>query len=142
MSSGSASHGLPRSLVAGNQTERAGRFLRELNLPCDVLATSDEWGVGKPNVAFFDKLVAVSGHDRHEIAYVGDRLDNDIAPAAEAGLVTVWVRRGPWGYVLRPRELMVAGSLPEDAPTLIVATLSDLVTELNAGRIAAMNRRD
>ena len=127
--------------VAGNQTERAGRFLRELNLPCDVLATSDEWGVGKPNVGFFDKLVAVSGHERHEIAYVGDRLDNDIAPAAEAGLVTVWVRRGPWGYVLRPRELMVAGSLPEDAPTRTVATLSDLVTDLNAGRIADTNGR-
>lgn len=54
--------------VAGNQTERAGRFLRELNLPCDVLATSDEWGVAKPDVAFFDKLAAVSGRDRRENA--------------------------------------------------------------------------
>jgi HAD superfamily hydrolase (TIGR01549 family) len=125
--------------VAGNQTERAGRFLRELNLPCDVLATSDECGVGKPNVGFFDKIVAVSGHERHEIAYVGDRLDNDIAPAAEAGLITVWVRRGPWGYILRPRELTIAGSLAEDAPTRTVATLTDLVTDLNAGRIADTN---
>ena len=38
--------------IAGNQTSRAGRFLRELNLPCDVLATSDDWGVAKPDVAF------------------------------------------------------------------------------------------
>jgi FMN phosphatase YigB (HAD superfamily) len=126
--------------VAGNQTERAGRFLRELNLPCDVLATSDEWGVGKPDVAFFDKLVAVSGHDRHEIAYVGDRLDNDIAPAARAGLFTVWVRRGPWGYILNPRDQMLAGTLPRDAPSLTVATLSDLVTKLNAERIAGTGR--
>ncbi len=124
--------------VAGNQTERAGRFLRELNLPCDVLATSDEWGVGKPNVGFFDKMVAVSGHERHEIAYVGDRLDNDIAAAARAGLITVWVRRGPWGYILRPAAELLAGRLPEDAPSLMVATLSDLVTNLNAGRIARM----
>lgn len=65
--------------------------------------------MGKPNVAFFENLVAVSGHERHEIAYVGDRLDNDIAPAAEAGLVTVWARRGPWGYILRPNELMGCG---------------------------------
>jgi len=127
--------------VAGNQSARAGRFLQELNLPCDVLATSDEWGVAKPDVAFFDKLAAVSGHDRHEIAYVGDRLDNDIAPAARAGLITVWVRRGPWGYVLRPRELMIAGSLPEDAPSLTVATLSDLITDLNVGRIADTSKR-
>src|SRR6266487_936444 len=110
--------------------------LRELNLPCDLLATSDEWGAAKPDTAFFDKLVAVSGHDRHEIAYVGDRLDNDIVPAARAGLFTIWVRRGPWGYVLRPRNPLLAGKLPEDAPSLTVATLSDLVTELNADRIA------
>jgi HAD superfamily hydrolase (TIGR01549 family) len=122
--------------VAGNQGARAGRFLRELNLPCDELATSDQWGVAKPDAAFFDKLVAVSGHERDEIVYVGDRLDNDIAPAAEAGLVTAWVRRGPWGHILRPRELMGSGSLPEDAPTLTVTTLTDLVTHLNVGRIA------
>ena len=94
--------------VAGNQTARAGRFLRELNLPCDVLATSDEWGAEKPGAAFFDKMVAVSGHARAETAYVGDRLDNDIAPAARAGLFTVWLRRGPWGYILQPGKSPVA----------------------------------
>lgn len=122
--------------VAGNQTARAGRFLRELNLPCDALATSDEWGVTKPDVAFFDKLAAVSGHERHEIAYVGDRLDNDIAPAARAGLCTVWVRRGPWGRILQHGALTLVGRLPENAPSTTIAMLSDLVTELNAGRVA------
>jgi FMN phosphatase YigB (HAD superfamily) len=45
----------------------------------------------KPNVAFFDKLVAASGDDPGEIAHVGvgDRLDNDIGPAARAGLCAV-----------------------------------------------------
>jgi HAD superfamily hydrolase (TIGR01549 family) len=86
--------------IAGNQTTRAGRFLRELNLPCDVLATSDDWGVTKPDVAFFHKLIAVSGHQPHEIAYVGDRLDNDLGPAASTGLHTVFVKRGPWGYII------------------------------------------
>jgi HAD superfamily hydrolase (TIGR01549 family) len=86
--------------IAGNQTTRAGHFLRELKLPCDVLATSEDWGVTKPDVAFFSKLIAVSGHQPHEIAYVGDRLDNDLGPAAEAGLRTVFVRRGPWGYII------------------------------------------
>jgi len=119
--------------VAGNQTARAGRFLREMNLPCDVLATSDEWGATKPDTGFFDKLVAVSSHDRSEIAYVGDRLDNDIGPAARAGLFTVWVRRGPWGYILHPSEPFVADRLPETAPSLTVSTLAELVTELNEG---------
>lgn len=112
--------------VAGNQTTRAGRFLRELNLPCDVLATSDDWGAAKPDAGFFDKLVAVSGHDRAEIAYVGDRLDNDIAPAARAGLFTVWVRRGPWGYILDPAVPFVAAGLPGAAPSLTVRSLDEL----------------
>ena len=88
--------------IAGNQTTRAGRFLRELNLPVDDLATSDDWGVAKPDVAFFDHLVATSGHRPAEIVYVGDRLDNDIAPAAKAGLHTAFIHRGPWGHILDP----------------------------------------
>ncbi|MCA1707669.1 MAG: HAD family hydrolase [Actinobacteria bacterium] len=86
--------------VAGNQTARAGRFIRELNLPVDVLATSDDWGVSKPDLAFFDKLIEVSGHQPGEIMYVGDRLDNDITPAAKAGVLTALIRRGPWGFIL------------------------------------------
>jgi FMN phosphatase YigB (HAD superfamily) len=116
--------------VAGNQTARAGRFLRELNLPCDVLATSDEWGTAKPEAGFFDKMVAVSGHNRSEIAYVGDRLDWDVAPAARSGLFTVWLRRGPWGYILEPGEPPVGGSLPDAAPSLTVRSLVELVAEL------------
>src|SRR5215475_259879 len=48
--------------IAGNQPTRAGHFLRELNLPCDHLATSDDWGAAKPDVAFFQKLTRTSGH--------------------------------------------------------------------------------
>jgi FMN phosphatase YigB (HAD superfamily) len=75
-----------------------------------------------------------------EIAYVGDRLDNDIAPAAQAGLFTVWMRRGPWGYILSPHDRVLADVLPGVAPSLTVATLSDLVTKLNAERIAGTGR--
>jgi len=87
--------------IAGNQTTRAGRFLRELNLPCDILATSDDWGAAKPDVAFFRKLIEVSGHRHGDILYVGDRLDYDIPPAKTAGLHTAAIRRGPWRYILR-----------------------------------------
>ncbi|MFD0576163.1 HAD family hydrolase [Dactylosporangium darangshiense] len=84
--------------VAGNQTARAGRLLRELNLGVDLIATSDDWGAEKPSRAFFDALIASAGCSPAEIAYVGDRLDNDILPAADSGLITVFIRRGPWGY--------------------------------------------
>jgi HAD superfamily hydrolase (TIGR01549 family) len=85
--------------VAGNQTARAGRLLAELNLPVDLIATLDDWGVEKPSVEFFDTLAGGAGLPPEEIACVGDRLDNDILPAHEAGLVTVWLHRGPWAVI-------------------------------------------
>jgi HAD superfamily hydrolase (TIGR01549 family) len=84
--------------IAGNQTARAGAILRGLGFAADFIATSDDWGAEKPTPAFFQALIAECGVPAREIAYVGDRLDNDIRPALEAGLVTVFVRRGPWGY--------------------------------------------
>jgi len=85
--------------IAGNQTARAAQFIRELNLPADVIATSDDWGVEKPDPAFFHKLIAIGGHRPDEIAYVGDRLDNDVWPAAGIGLRTYWITRGPWAVI-------------------------------------------
>ncbi|MGI5186145.1 HAD family hydrolase [Dactylosporangium sp. CA-152071] len=84
--------------VAGNQTARAGRLLHELNLGVDLIATSDDWKAEKPTQAFFDALIESAPCPPEQIAYVGDRLDNDILPACAAGLVTVFVKRGPWGY--------------------------------------------
>lgn len=84
--------------VAGNQTARAGRLLHDLNLGVDWIATSADWGAEKPSPGFFTALVDTCGLPANQIAYVGDRLDNDILPALDAGLVTVLLRRGPWGY--------------------------------------------
>lgn len=87
--------------VAGNQTARAERILRELELPIDVLGTSDSWDADKPSTAFFERLIVEAGVPAERILYVGDRLDNDIRPAAELGISTAVVRRGPWGHILR-----------------------------------------
>jgi len=114
--------------VAGNQTTRAGRFIRELNFPVDVIATSDDWGVSKPDVAFFDKLIEVSGLEPHEIIYVGDRLDNDIAPAATAGLLTALIRRGPWGFILDQGRHSIV-------PDVQVVSLAELPHALDARQL-------
>ena len=68
----------------------------------DVVASSERWGVEKPSPAFFERLVAELGHDPSAIAYVGDRVDNDVEPALAAGLVAVHICRGPWGYLHEP----------------------------------------
>ena len=40
--------------------------------------------------------------------HVGDRTDNDVGPAQRAGLATAFIRRGPWGYILRNPALEAA----------------------------------
>jgi HAD superfamily hydrolase (TIGR01662 family) len=85
--------------VAGNQTLTAGKILRELALPVDLVATSDDWGVTKPDLGFFHHLADEAPCAPGEILYVGDRLDNDIRPAARIGLRTALIRRGPWGII-------------------------------------------
>jgi FMN phosphatase YigB (HAD superfamily) len=79
-------------------------ILARLELPVDVVASSAEWGVEKPNPKFFERLVRVAQLPPQQIAYVGDRLDNDILPAIAAGMTAVFIRRGPWGclHALRP----------------------------------------
>ncbi len=85
--------------VAGNQTVALERWARAEALPADCVASSASWGVRKPAAGFFRRVIDAAGAAPGEIAYVGDRVDNDVIPAAAAGLVAVHVRRGPWGML-------------------------------------------
>jgi HAD superfamily hydrolase (TIGR01662 family) len=86
-----------RVAIVGNQTEAMEAWAREAALPADVIASSASLGSRKPDPAFFEKVVALVECRATDVAYVGDRVDNDVLPAAAAGLVAVHVRRGPWG---------------------------------------------
>jgi HAD superfamily hydrolase (TIGR01509 family) len=85
--------------AVGNTPAQTEDVLRE---HVDVLGSSERWGVAKPEPAFFQRIVAETGFDPEEIAYVGDRVDNDVEPALAAGMVAVHVRRGPWGHLHQP----------------------------------------
>ncbi|GJF20597.1 hypothetical protein SHO565_11610 [Streptomyces sp. HO565] len=86
--------------IAGNQTVRAGRILRELfSEDVDLIGTSDDWGASKPDPAFFKRVADAVPVEVGEILYVGDRCDNDIRPARDAGMLTALVRRGPWATI-------------------------------------------
>jgi FMN phosphatase YigB (HAD superfamily) len=89
--------------IAGNQTARAEAILRSLELPHNVLGTSDGWGVEKPSTAFFERLVKEAGHSARNVLYVGDRLDNDLLPALDVGVQVAVVIRGPWAHIWRDR---------------------------------------
>jgi HAD superfamily hydrolase (TIGR01549 family) len=114
--------------IAGNQTVRAGGLLRGLDLPSDMIATSDDWGTSKPDVKFFEHVIEAAPAEADEILYVGDRLDNDIRPAAEAGLLTALIRRGPWGTIQQH----------DPAADAITTMRIDSLAEL-PGRVAAFN---
>ncbi|MFE6283653.1 HAD family hydrolase [Streptomyces sp. NPDC057877] len=88
-----------RVIIAGNQTPRAGESLRRLDLPADLIATSGEWGVAKPQPEFFRRVLDVAQAAPSETLYVGDHPANDVFPAAAAGLRTAHIRRGPWGHL-------------------------------------------
>ena len=99
--------------VVGNQPARAEPALRGLGLEIDLLAASASWGVHKPDPRFFERIATELDLPPNEIAYVGDRLDNDVGPAAAAGMVAVFIRRGPWAWIQQPR-----GEPPEAALTI------------------------
>lgn len=85
--------------IAGNQTAKAGRILRSMDLAADLIATSDDWGVAKPGQAFFRRVIEVAPGNPENIVYVGDHRDNDVLPAKSAGLRVAHIRRGPWGHL-------------------------------------------
>jgi FMN phosphatase YigB (HAD superfamily) len=83
--------------IVGNQPAALERWAREAALPADVISSSDSLGVRKPDLRFFELAVGLVGCELAEVAYVGDRVDYDVLPAAAAGLVAIPLRRGPWG---------------------------------------------
>ena len=117
-------HGGLRVGVAANQPEDSERALQACGLPVDFIASSARWQVEKPSPAFFHRIAVELDLPARSIAYVGDRFDNDILPAREAGFFTVFIRRGPWGFL--------HATLPQAAKAhLRIESLSELPDVLN-----------
>lgn len=85
--------------IAANQPPHAALALERCDLAYDWLLISALERVAKPDPDFFALLVRRAGLPPERIAYVGDRVDNDVLPAAAAGLRPVHLRRGPWGVI-------------------------------------------
>jgi FMN phosphatase YigB (HAD superfamily) len=109
------------AIIANQPAERTAE-LRALGVEAEVMAMSDEMGVAKPAPAFYTRcLELLGGPDPGDVAYVGDRPDNDMRPAAAAGMRPVWIRRGPWG-VIEPA--------PPPEAALAVDSLTELVSRI------------
>jgi FMN phosphatase YigB (HAD superfamily) len=109
--------------IVGNQSAALEDWARQVGFPADVISSSATLGAHKPDTRFFELVVELAGCAPAELAYVGDRVDNDVLPAAAAGLVAIHVRRGPWGR-LQPSPAQAAlavddlASLPQALASL------------------------
>ncbi|TFH30653.1 MAG: TIGR02253 family HAD-type hydrolase [Promethearchaeota archaeon] len=60
----------------------------------DEIIISDEVAARKPNTFLFELFLDHQGLQPNEVMYIGDRIDQDITPAKEVGIVTVLIHRG------------------------------------------------
>jgi HAD superfamily hydrolase (TIGR01549 family) len=113
-----------RLAIVANQPEARAGQLRAIGIEAEVMAMSEGLGVAKPDGAFYRRALELMGSpDPAAVAYVGDRVDNDVLPSAAAGLRAVWLRRGPWGVIQR---------LPAGVrPALTVDSLGELVERID-----------
>lgn len=112
-----------RIAVIANQPAIRLDQLAAIGVEADVVAMSESMGVAKPDPEFFARTLELMGSPAPaDVAYVGDRVDNDVIPAVRAGMRAVWIRRGPWGVIQR---------LPEGTrPALTVDSLDELVERI------------
>jgi HAD superfamily hydrolase (TIGR01549 family) len=111
-----------QTAITANQPARRHAELVALGIRVDAMGMSDAMGVAKPDPAFFARTLELLGSpDPAQVAYVGDRVDNDVRPSAAAGMRAVWIRRGPWGYLQEDTDRRAH---------LVVRTLDELVDRI------------
>ena len=114
--------------VAGNQPAAAERLFDDLGVALGLVASSESLGVEKPDPAFFAAIATRLDLPPSSIAYVGDRLDNDVRPAAAAGMRAIFLRRGPWAWLQAGRD-----EVPQaDAAIGDLTTIVEVVRGLGA----------
>lgn len=83
--------------VIANQSAGTAERLRAWGLLAyiDLVVASAEERVAKPDPAIFRIALERACCQPQEAVMIGDRLDNDVAPAKAIGMRTVWLPQGP-----------------------------------------------
>ena len=105
--------------VAANQPAATAEVIGGLGIPLELVGMSDAWGLSKPDPRFFGRIARELDLPPDRIAYVGDRIDNDVRPARAAGMTAVFLRRGPWAWI------QVGRASPEEE-SIVIERLTDL----------------
>jgi putative hydrolase of the HAD superfamily len=90
--------GLPMAVVSntsyGEHVIRGELARHGLTDRLAFVMVSSDYSVRKPNPLLFEVAASRLGIAAHEIWFVGDRLDTDVAGAKAAGMKAVWFNRG------------------------------------------------
>jgi FMN phosphatase YigB (HAD superfamily) len=76
----------------------------------------EDW---KPDPRFFSRIADLLDVAPAKITYVGDRVDNDVGPALEAGMLGVHIKRGPWGYLQEPPAAAIRIDSLDELPAVL-----------------------
>lgn len=110
--------------IIANQLPGARKRLELMGilLYFDVISVSSDEGIAKPNPEIFLRALEKANCSAEEAIMVGDRLDNDIAPAKALGMKTVWVKQGLGKYASIRNE--------REAPDFTVSSLGEILNIL------------
>lgn len=106
--------------VIANQNYGTEQRLKSWNLLqfFEVIAASAELGMAKPAPAIFEWALKQADCSPQDAVMVGDRMDNDIAPANRLGIHTIHLKRGLGAYY-EPQS-------DDEIPEYSIAMLSEL----------------
>ena len=85
----------------------------------DVICASAEEGVDKPDPALFRRALTRAGCAPADAVMIGDRTDNDVAPAKSLGMQTVLIRQGYGGYHIVHHEGEIPDATVDSLPELL-----------------------
>lgn len=106
--------------LAGNAPASVTKLLKELGVLRWLTHTdvSGRIGIKKPDHRFFETVLSNADTKASEAIMIGDRLDNDIIPARQIGMKTIWIRRGRY-RIMEPRT-------PDEIPDATVADVREV----------------
>lgn len=122
----------------------------------EVRAISELLGTEKPSQRIFEWALEQAGCSPSEAVMVGDRVDNDIAPAKRLGMWTIWLHiphdergtlpttRRARMYLESQRRVSVSSMGPrreDEAPDAEASSLEGLVRAVDALRARSLSRR-
>ena len=83
---------------------------RQLRVRFDVVVTAEDVRYYKPGSAHFDKMLELTGLDKHRVLHVAQSLYHDIRPCKDMKIPCVWInRRGQQ----RPESLLPLAEFPD-----------------------------